>query len=255
MLKGLKIILEIQEFDMKMIRLMQLKRERQKELENIESLRNDLTQQLANKEIEIADLNKNILILENHIQEIKEKIKKLETKQNSVKKVEEFNALTHEMTTVERERLATKQKASDLIDKRNMEEEILIKIKKSLKTSETSSKQLEKEIKNSIHLINEEGQGIKKQRDALIKDADPVIFKIYEKLLKNKKDRVVVPMENRTCSGCHIALTAQHENLARKGERLVFCEHCSRILYWVKSDELEGTTLAIRKRRRRKVTS
>jgi predicted nucleic acid-binding Zn-ribbon protein len=69
--------------------------------------------------------------------------------------------------------------------------------------------------------------------------------------LNNKKDRVVVPIENRTCSGCHIALTAQHENLVRKGERLVFCEHCSRLHYWQESQVLEGTAVATKKRRRR----
>ncbi len=36
-------------------------------------------------------------------------------------------------------------------------------------------------------------------------------------------------------------LTAQDENLVRKGERLVFCEHCSRIHYWQESEALEGT--------------
>ena len=64
---------------------------------------------------------------------------------------------------------------------------------------------------------------------------------IYERLLRNKKDRVIVPIENRTCSGCHIVLTAQHENIVRKGENLVFCEHCSRIHYWQESEALEGT--------------
>ena len=76
----------------------------------------------------------------------------------------------------------------------------------------------------------------------LVAQADPEVFRIYERLLRNKKDRVVVPIENRCCSGCHIMLTAQHENLVRKGESLVFCEHCSRIHYWQESQALEGTS-------------
>jgi hypothetical protein len=40
MLEALKIILDIQEFDMKMIRLMRLKNERKKELDTIFALRN-----------------------------------------------------------------------------------------------------------------------------------------------------------------------------------------------------------------------
>jgi uncharacterized protein len=105
-------------------------------------------------------------------------------------------------------------------------------VKTSLSTSEADSLVLENEIAASIKLINEEGATLQEQRNRLVKMANLEILAIYERLLRNKKDRVVVPIENRTCSGCHIVLTAQQENLVRKGENLVFCEHCSRVLYW-----------------------
>ncbi len=251
MLPSLKIILDIQEYDMKMIRLMKLKKERANELSNIASLRAELRKQQADKEAEIGDLNRSIAMQEQKISEIKEKVKKLEAKQSTVKKVDEFNALTQEMTGSERERIATEQITSDMIDKRSLEEEILEKIKDSLRRSEESSCHLEAEIQESIRLINQEGSSLKKSRDLLAKDADPEVMKIYERLLNNKKDRVVVAIENRTCSGCHIALTAQHENLVRKGERLVFCEHCSRIHYWQDNEVAEGASSTAKRRRRR----
>jgi len=248
---ALKTILEIQEYDMKMIRLMRLKKERLSELQHIEDLRQELRKQQADKETEISELNRSIAGQEAKIGEIKEKIKKLETKQASVKKVDEFNALTQELTQTERERIATEQITSDMIDKRNLEEEFLGKVKESLKQSEESSVTLEAEIKSSIRTINQEGSELKASRDLLAKTADAEVMKVYQRLLNNKKDRVVVSIENRTCSGCHIALTAQHENLVRKGERLTFCEHCSRIHFWQESEEIEGTTVAPKRRRRR----
>lgn len=254
MLQTLKVILDIQELDMKMIRLMRLKKERLKELEHIDSLRQELHDQQKEKQEEIAELSRTISSQESKISDIKERIKKLEAKQNTVKKVDEFNALTQEMTSSERERIATEQITSDLIDKRNLEEEILGKIKESLQQSEESSRNLENEIKESIRLINLEGSELKVSRDEMAKTADPEILRIYQRLLNNKKDRVVVPIENRTCSGCHIALTAQHENVVRKGERLTFCEHCSRIHFWQESEDLEGTTVATKRRRRRTAT-
>jgi len=249
--QALTVILDIQEYDMKMIRLMRLKKERLGELAHIDSLRQELRKQEADKETEIGELNRSIAAQEIKIGEIKEKIKKLEAKQNTVKKVDEFNALTQEMTSSERERIATEQIASDMIDKRALEEEILEKIKESLQQSEESSVNLENEIKESIRMINLEGGELKSSRDLLAKTADQEVMRIYQRLLNNKKDRVVVPIENRTCSGCHIALTAQHENVVRKGERLVFCEHCSRIHYWQESEAIEGTAVATKKRRRR----
>jgi len=251
---SLKVILDIQEYDMKMIRLMRLKKERLNELTHIDSLRKELRKQQSDKEIEITDLNKLIASQEIKISEIKEKIKKLEAKQNSVKKVDEFNALSQEMTSCSREKAALEQLASDTIDKRSSEEEFLEKVKESLRHSEESSIALENEIKESIRLINQEGSELKESRELLAKTADPEIMKVYQRLLNNKKDRVIVSIENRTCNGCHIALTAQHENLVRKGERLTFCEHCSRIHYWQMSESLEGTAVATKRRRRRTAT-
>lgn len=251
MLDVLMPILEIQELDIKMIRLMRIKRERLKELEQIEALRKELHQQFKDKETEIAEVNKNIRNFEAKLTDITEKLKKLESQQMNVKKVEEFNALTQEMTTSERERVSVEQKIADLIDRRTGEEEILEKIRQSMNSSEESSIALEKEIQASIALVNEEGAQLKAQRDMLATTADPDTLHIYERLLRNKKDRVIVPIENRTCTGCHIALTAQHENLIRKGENLTFCEHCSRIHYWQESEALEGSTVATKRRRRR----
>jgi len=251
MLKALKTILEIQEFDMQMIQLMRLKNQRKKDLDNINAVKSDLSNQVSRKRTEILDLKKDSRFAEEEVADVAAKLKKLEAQQNSIKKVEEFNALSHEMAQTDRERVAKELKLSDLIDKIAAEEDALKNITETLDSTVESSKVLESEIHDSIGRINEEGKVLKEQRDELVKKADPEVFKIYERLLKNKKDRVVVPIENRCCSGCHIMLTAQDENLVRKGERLVFCEHCSRIHYWQESEALEGTTVQTKQRRRR----
>lgn len=249
--KALKIILEIQEFDMQLIQLMRLKKERLKELDNLNGIKANLQKQVNFKEAEITELKKNQRMFEGEVNDIIAKVKKLESQQNSVKKLEEFNALTHEMSQAEKERNAKELRLSDVIDRLNAEEDALKALNETLASTLESGKILEGEIIESISRINAEGKELKEQRDALVATADPEVFQIYERLLRNKKDRVVVPIENRCCSGCHIMLTAQNENLVRKGERLVFCEHCSRIHYWPESEALEGTKVAAKPRRRR----
>lgn len=250
MFKALKIILDAQEIDMQMIQLMRLKTERKRDLANIEGVKADLRDQAEAKKLDISDLEKLIRLMEGELTDVKSKIKKLETQQNSIKKVDEFNALSHEMSQADRERSAKEQRLSDQLDKLAAEKDALKAINDNLQTTANSSKVLESEIQESINKINEEGRVLKAQRDTLVAKADPEVLRIYERLLRNKKDRVVVPIENRCCSGCHIMLTAQDENLVRKGERLVFCEHCSRIHYWQESEALEGTSVATKRRRR-----
>ncbi|MGZ6298401.1 MAG: zinc ribbon domain regulatory protein CdsZ [Parachlamydiaceae bacterium] len=257
MFKSLAKILDIQELDMQMIQLMRLKNERKRELEAIHHAKESLRSQIAEKHKEIQELGAEARFAEGVINEIVEKAKKLESQQNLVKKVEEFNSLSQEMAQTDRKKLVEEQRLSDLLDRIATEEDALKSLTETLETTTESHKILEAEIREGILRINEEGRTIKSQRDEMVAHADPEIFKIYERLLKNKKDRVVVPIENRCCSGCHIMLTAQDENLVRKGERIVFCEHCSRIHYWQESQVPENSTTAPKPRRRRaaKVTS
>jgi len=251
MLKSLKVILDIQEIDMKMIQLMTLKRQRQREMDTINANKDNLQNQADKKGEQILNLKKDIRMAEGEHSEVLAKIKKLEAQQSTIKKVEEFNALTHEAAAADRERLAKEQRLSDLLDKLAGEEETLKTINEALTSTTENSKVIEQEIHESIARINEEGRVLKAERDALVDHADPEVFAVYERLLRNKKDRVVVPLENRCCSGCHILLTAQHENLVRKGERLVFCEHCSRIHFWQESKVLEEPGVVTKTRRRR----
>lgn len=251
MLKALNIILEIQEIDMQMIQLMRLKNERQKDLSNINAVKGDLHAQIETKQLEITELKKVIRMMEGDVTDIKNKLKKLENQQNSIKKVEEFNALSHEMSQADRERSAKEQRLSEHYDKLAAEQDALKSLQDSFETMSENNKVIEAEIHESISRINAEGRVLKAQRDELVAQADPETFRIYERLLRNKRDRVVVPIENRCCSGCHIMLTAQDENLVRKGERIVFCEHCSRIHYWPESEALEGANMPMKQRRRR----
>ncbi len=253
MKKFLELILNIQDLDMKMIRLMRIKKERLKEIEEVLSLRKELELQLKDKEQENENLKNEVSSLEIKIAEIGEKFKKLEAQQGVVKKVKEFNIITQQMTLLEKEKREAEQKIADLSDKKIAEEALLVKIREGLKASNLSSSSLENEIHQSISLINAEGRSLKQERDRLASAVPPEDLQMYERLLRNKRDRVVVPIENRVCGGCHITLNAQHESIVRREEGVVFCEYCSRIHYW--QPEAVSAEGAVFKRKKRKTAA
>ena len=82
MLEKLKVILDIQELDMKMIRLMRLKKERQQELDHIHSVKADIVQQLGEKEGDVKQIKKDIMLLEVEEKELVAKVKEAEKKQS-----------------------------------------------------------------------------------------------------------------------------------------------------------------------------
>jgi len=251
----LDTILAIQDLDMQMIQLMRLKVGRKKELDALRSLQDNLRRQTSLKATSIAEIKGEIRCLEGEVADILERSKKLDARQGSIKKVEEFNALTQEMTQTEREKGIKEQKLSDCLDRLAAEEDVLASLSEQLQGLIVDSVEAEKAIKEAVRQINQEGLQLQKQRAAFVTHADVEVLAIYERLLRNKRDRVVVPIENRCCSGCHIMLTAQDENLVRKGERLIFCEHCSRIHYWQEVQEVESGAKKTRRRRTTTVKS
>lgn len=73
---------------------------------------------------------------------------------------------------------------------------------------------------------------LKAERDALLPGIDAAVLRRYQRIFRNKQDTAVVPLTGYVCGGCHIHLPPQVAHLVRKGDELVICESCSRILYW-----------------------
>jgi predicted nucleic acid-binding Zn-ribbon protein len=251
MLQGLKTILDLQELDMQMIRLMELKKKLNARIDQVKSMKQNLENHSKEKQHQVTHLKRMIKMYEERVDEIAKKIKQLEAKQTQVKKVEEFNALTQEIASAEREQVDIEQQVSAQVDQLVAEEENLATIAESLSSIHEENSLVEEEIYQRVQSINEEGRRLLSQRLALAEHANTELLNIYQRLFRNKHDRVIVPIENRTCSGCHIVLTAQHENIVRKGDKLVFCEHCSRVHYWQSPDTAATSGTATKARRRR----
>lgn len=83
---ALQSILAIQELDIKMIRLMRVKKEHQNELAKIQALKTDIRRKVEEKEQEMEKLKDQIKGGEKRIQEISDQINKLENQQAAVKK-------------------------------------------------------------------------------------------------------------------------------------------------------------------------
>ena len=63
------------------------------------------------------------------------------------------------------------------------------------------------------------------------------IFKRYQRIREKKDGVAVVPVADGFCGGCSIALPPQLINDVLKGEDLVACRNCLRILYLKEKNE------------------
>jgi len=177
------------------------------------------------------------------IESLQQKKKKLEEHQAAVKTNQEYKALSKEILDV----CADVDKYEELyikkMDELDGERKRLELHSAKLKEEEAKLKEETLLIEDSIKNISHEISELESERKKVIPDIDPSMIRVYQKVFARTGGPAVVPVNNRSCGGCHLSITAQVENMTRRNEELILCENCSRILYYRPDDveeEAEG---------------
>ncbi|MDR0707081.1 MAG: C4-type zinc ribbon domain-containing protein [Treponema sp.] len=65
---------------------------------------------------------------------------------------------------------------------------------------------------------------------------EELLFK-FDRIIRHKMGKGIVAIKGGVCTGCHMILPAQFANRVHKGEEVLFCPYCSRILFYEESDQ------------------
>jgi predicted nucleic acid-binding Zn-ribbon protein len=69
-------------------------------------------------------------------------------------------------------------------------------------------------------------------RARLLERIDPQDLRLYERIVR-RHAHAIVPVADRTCLGCHMALPTSAASRRMSADALRVCESCGRILYWL----------------------
>ena len=84
-------------------------------------------------------------------------------------------------------------------------------------------------------------ESLKIREGEIVPDLDPEIVFKFERIIRSKQNRGIVAVKGNVCDGCHMILPAQFANEVHKGEDIVFCPYCSRILFYQEQEEGDET--------------
>jgi len=149
-----------------------------------------------------------------------------------VKKNEEYTALLHEIAGVKQKR---SERETDVLMLMDQEERRLGEkpaIEKSLATLEAESSArlatLDREEKEERQRVAE----VEAERTALSSRLTAGTRARYERVRTSLEGRAVVPIQKGACGGCYRGQPPQVLQEARRGDRLLACDGCGRILVW-----------------------
>jgi len=158
----------------------------------------------------------------------REKLKFVKTNkeyQSSLKEIDEIKAINSKIEdemlqylenieTSEKNIQKNKESYSILAEKLKQKKEIIIK------ESEQGRK--------NVAQFEEEWKTISKK-------IDPKLLKIFSVVKEKVSGRAIAAVKNAVCLGCNMQIPPQTYNELQRTDRLEFCPHCQRIIYWKKN--------------------
>lgn len=231
-MEQLKLLVKLQNTDW---RINEIAREKEKmplkfeELHrNLEASEEDLKKAVENEK----DLQKKKRQIEMDLDEISEQIGKSKSRLLEVKTNKEYRAMLKEIE--ERERL-TLNKEDDALDILEEIEKLASEINKKRRVMEAMKKKHEKErikLEGKMVGLEKELTGLSVDRDSFAKRIDPKLIKRYNFIKERRNGTAVVAVKHAVCQACHMNIPPQVYNELQRGDQIMICPNCQRIIYW-----------------------
>ena len=213
-------------------------------MESISKTLKDAENKIAKFNVELNNLENEIQDVENqkvqnnaHISEFSAKIKELSKKSGAVKTEKEANALKIE-EDIAKEQLDAANEEIVRLDKILENKELF---KKELLEERTKEEQNLDEIKVSISSqmdgLEKERMNVYTKKTKLVAEMNQKVLSFYEKIRKWAKNTAVVPVKKQACYGCFMKIYDKTYLSVIKGEEIITCPHCGRILYKEQEDQ------------------
>ena len=208
---------------------------------------------LQRQKQEYINLGKEYEKVKDTVQNLKAQLEETESKREAAEKnmdsittQREYELLSKEISDAE---LAAQQLRKDL----QKEESVLDDLDESMKTAEETIKEQDEYLRASQEQLASDIaekrvrlEELSKEEGLLIPDLDPEMVFKFERIIKSKnkngvdKEGGIVAVKGNVCNGCHMILPSQFANEVRKGESVLFCPYCSRVLYYLEGSETEN---------------
>lgn len=204
-------------------------RERAEAGEKIKALRS----QREKAQADFQQLEVKRKTLEGEVADAEEKIRRYRTQQLSVKKVDEFEALNHEISALEKRISDTEDEQLELLEAIDAGkvtlDRVAAEIAEQITLYEHEIVRLNEAEVSARSDLAEAEQALETAREKI----DPSLLDSYTAVRRQvKRGPWVVPVKESRCQGCHIKVSGDVESEARRGNQIVRCDNCGRIVYW-----------------------
>jgi predicted nucleic acid-binding Zn-ribbon protein len=197
---------------------------------------------------DLEDLKKQLREMEAEVSDLEEGIKASRGRLMDIGKELELKAMLKEIAFREDQRDQKETRVLELLDKVEALNQTIAEKEEALQTLKTDHDRRSVEVSAQVEQLEKQRAALVEKRESLRKGLPAQLLKRYEFILRRHNGSAICEVREGVCLGCHLNILPQQYIDLQKGEDIIQCPNCQRILYWLGEEaEEEGAEPRARK--------
>jgi len=241
----LLVLIQLQECDNRIAKVLQAKELAPLRIQKLEDELRTVENQFKADEDQLEAFRKDRRQLEREIQELDGKIEKSSAKLTQIKSNKEYTAALKEIDDIKTIKFQTEEKAIQMMETAEELERKCKGHKETLKSLKDQSEKDKDAVKTELLGLEKDLDALQKERSQLCCDFDQGLLKKYVFLRERKGGLAISSVVTGVCQTCHMGIPPQKFNELIRGNDLMTCPHCNRIIYWGDDQDFQKTSTAL----------
>lgn len=194
-------------------------------LTTAEALVSEAKQRLAAAQAARRDLERDLATVQSRLSKYKDQL--MEVKTNK-----EYQAMQHEIATAEREVRSREDRILEQMEVAETETQVLKEAEKAFREAQEAVAAERKALDARRSTLEDTVTRVAGERETLRPKVDREALRLFDHLVE-RRGVAVAEARDGHCTFCHVRLRPQVFNEIRRNDKLVQCDSCMRILYYV----------------------
>ncbi len=188
---------------------------------------------------ELETLRKQLKEMETEVSDLEEGIKASRQRLMDINKELELKAMLKEIGFREDQRDQKETRVLELLDQVEAQNQTVTEKEEALKQLQASYESQAVEVATQVEELEQQRAVLQEKRDILKKELPAALLKRYDFIRQRRNGSAICEVQEGVCLGCHMNILPQQFIDLQKGEEVIQCPHCQRILYWRGDEEQE----------------
>ena len=160
------------------------------------------------------------------------RIKKSKSKLMQVGTTREYHAMMREMDSMEKLNRSREEEKLALLEELQSQNEALAEVDRTYLSLKAELEVKHEGLQERMDKASAKLAELEKVRSTAGSEVPQPVFTRYEFIRFRLEHPVIVPVDAGVCSGCHIAIPPQAFIELQRGQQILSCPNCQRLIYW-----------------------